>query len=130
MFCPYVCYSRSMSGRGCVSRCLFSGSRGEVCVAEPLHIPEHARNATNAQTMLVAMITFTKVSQRLRSFVGHTCFLYKFRSLYHLLRQINVYGRPRLFIGQANYNAVSSCSLTDLFFWSRSHRTLDNKYSV
>ncbi|KAF6030338.1 VPS8 [Bugula neritina] len=54
-------FNRSVSGRGCVSRCLFSGSRGEVCVAEPLHIPEHARNATNAQTMLVAMITFTKV---------------------------------------------------------------------
>lgn len=51
-----------MTGRGCVSRCIFSGSRGEVCAVEPLHTPEFAKNNVNTATMLVALVTFTKVS--------------------------------------------------------------------
>ena len=57
------CFSRSVKGRGCTSRCIFSGSRGEVCAIEPLHIPKEAKNPVNSQTMLVAMVTFTKVSK-------------------------------------------------------------------
>ncbi|XP_067930193.1 vacuolar protein sorting-associated protein 8 homolog [Watersipora subatra] len=54
-------FTRTVTGRGCVSRCLFSGSRGEVCAIEPLHIPKQAKNSHNAHTMLVAMVTFTKL---------------------------------------------------------------------
>lgn len=49
-----------MGVRGCESKCLFSGSRGEVCTLEPLllnHIPSHPlKNYT-----LVAMATLSKV---------------------------------------------------------------------
>lgn len=49
-----------MGVRGCDSRCLFSGSKGEVCTLEPLllnHLPSHPlKNYT-----LVAMATLTKV---------------------------------------------------------------------
>lgn len=49
-----------MGVRGCESRCLFSGSRGEVCTLEPLllnHLPSHTlKNYT-----LVAMATLSKV---------------------------------------------------------------------
>ncbi|XP_012165975.1 vacuolar protein sorting-associated protein 8 homolog [Bombus terrestris] len=53
-------FTRVMGVRGCDSRCLFSGSRGEVCTLEPLllnHLPSHAlKNYT-----LVAMATLSKV---------------------------------------------------------------------
>lgn len=49
-----------MGVRGCDSRCLFSGSKGEVCTLEPLllnHLPSHPlKNYT-----LVAMATLSKV---------------------------------------------------------------------
>nr|XP_034192046.1 vacuolar protein sorting-associated protein 8 homolog [Osmia lignaria] len=53
-------FTRVMGVRGCDSRCLFSGSRGEVCTLEPLllnHLPSHPlKNYT-----LVAMATLSKV---------------------------------------------------------------------
>lgn len=54
-------FTRVMGVRGCDSRCLFSGSKGEVCTLEPLllnHLPSHPlKNYT-----LVAMATLSKVS--------------------------------------------------------------------
>ncbi|XP_070163196.1 vacuolar protein sorting-associated protein 8 homolog isoform X4 [Polyergus mexicanus] len=53
-------FTRVMGVRGCDSRCLFSGSKGEVCTLEPLllnHLPSHPlKNYT-----LVAMATLSKV---------------------------------------------------------------------
>lgn len=53
-------FTRVMGVRGCESRCLFSGSRGEVCTLEPLLLnclPSHPlKNYT-----LVAMATLSKV---------------------------------------------------------------------
>ncbi|XP_031846274.1 vacuolar protein sorting 8 [Nomia melanderi] len=53
-------FTRVMGVRGCDSKCLFSGSRGEVCTLEPLllnHLPSHPlKNYT-----LVAMATLSKV---------------------------------------------------------------------
>ncbi|KAG5327788.1 VPS8 protein, partial [Pseudoatta argentina] len=53
-------FTRVIGIRGCDSRCLFSGSKGEVCTLEPLllnHLPSHPlKNYT-----LVAMATLSKV---------------------------------------------------------------------
>ncbi|XP_054013291.1 vacuolar protein sorting-associated protein 8 homolog [Hylaeus anthracinus] len=53
-------FTRVMGVRGCDSRCLFSGSKGEVCTLEPLllnHLPSHPlKNYT-----LVAMATLSQV---------------------------------------------------------------------
>ncbi|XP_043274533.1 vacuolar protein sorting-associated protein 8 homolog isoform X2 [Venturia canescens] len=53
-------FTRVMGVRGCDSKCLFSGSRGEVCTLEPLllnHLPSHPlKNYT-----LVALATLSKV---------------------------------------------------------------------
>ncbi|XP_046485765.1 vacuolar protein sorting-associated protein 8 homolog [Neodiprion pinetum] len=53
-------FTRVMGVRGCDSKCLFSGSRGEVCTLEPLllnQLPTHSlKNYT-----LVAMATLSKV---------------------------------------------------------------------
>ncbi|XP_048511434.1 vacuolar protein sorting-associated protein 8 homolog isoform X2 [Athalia rosae] len=53
-------FTRVMGVRGCDSKCLFSGSRGEVCTLEPLllnQLPNHPlKNYT-----LVAMATLSKV---------------------------------------------------------------------
>ena len=53
-------FTRVMGVRGCDSRCLFSGSRGEVCTLEPLllnHLPSHPLKSYT----LVAMATLSKV---------------------------------------------------------------------
>ncbi|XP_066595487.1 vacuolar protein sorting-associated protein 8 homolog isoform X2 [Prorops nasuta] len=53
-------FTRVMGVRGCESRCLFSGSRGEVCTLEPLllnHLPSHPLKYYT----LVAMATLSKV---------------------------------------------------------------------
>ncbi|KAG7189422.1 hypothetical protein KM043_017126 [Ampulex compressa] len=53
-------FTRVMGVRGCESRCLFSGSRGEVCTLEPLllnHLPSHPLK----HYTLVAMATLSKV---------------------------------------------------------------------
>ena len=67
---------RGMTGRGCISRCLFSGSRGENCSLEPLHTPHFAKHGPNAETMLVAMVTFTKVSTCIISLFSQSHFTF------------------------------------------------------
>lgn len=53
-------FTRVMGVRGCDSKCIFSGSKGEVCTLEPLllnHLPSHPlKNYT-----LVAMAMLSKV---------------------------------------------------------------------
>lgn len=49
--------------RSCDSRCLFSGSKGEVCSVEPLHAPPEARDHPITHYSLLAMASLTKVSQ-------------------------------------------------------------------
>lgn len=53
-------FKRTMGVRGCSSKCLFSGSRGEVCTIEPLlldSVPGHPLHGT----VLVAMATLSKI---------------------------------------------------------------------
>ncbi|KAK0095425.1 hypothetical protein PV326_008414 [Microctonus aethiopoides] len=53
-------FTRVMGVRGCESKCLFSGSRGEVCTMEPLllnHLPRHPLK----NYILVALATLSKV---------------------------------------------------------------------
>lgn len=54
---------RVMGMRSCDSRCLFSGSKGEVCSVEPLHAPPEARDHPITHYCLLAMASLTKVSQ-------------------------------------------------------------------
>ena len=49
-----------MGVRGCDSKCLFSGSRGEVCTLEPLLLDELAAHPLKNYA-LVAMATLSKV---------------------------------------------------------------------
>ncbi|XP_016842298.1 vacuolar protein sorting-associated protein 8 homolog [Nasonia vitripennis] len=53
-------FTRTMGVRGCESKCLFSGSRGEVCSLEPLLLDELAIHPLKNYT-LVAMATLSKV---------------------------------------------------------------------
>lgn len=47
--------------RTCESRCLFSGSKGEVCCIEPLHAKVDLRDHPITQYSLLAMASLTKV---------------------------------------------------------------------
>lgn len=47
--------------RSCDSRCLFSGSKGEVCSIEPLHAPQDFRDHPITHYSLLAMASLTKV---------------------------------------------------------------------
>lgn len=49
--------------RSCDSRCLFSGSKGEVCSIEPLHAPADFRDHPITHYSLLAMASLTKVSR-------------------------------------------------------------------
>jgi hypothetical protein len=53
-------FTRTMGVRGCESKCLFSGSRGEVCSLEPLLLDESPLHPLKNYT-LVAMATLSKV---------------------------------------------------------------------
>ncbi|XP_014213894.1 vacuolar protein sorting-associated protein 8 homolog isoform X2 [Copidosoma floridanum] len=53
-------FTRTMGMRGCDSKCLFSGSRGEVCTLEPLLLNELPVHPLKNYT-LVAMATLSKV---------------------------------------------------------------------
>ena len=73
-----------MGVRTCESRCLFSGSKGEVCCIEPLHAKVELRDHPITQYSLLAMASLTKVtcclllcekSQR-RSFLVYTQTIY------------------------------------------------------
>lgn len=50
-----------MGVRTCESRCLFSGSKGEVCCIEPLHSKPELKDHPITQFSLLAMASLTKV---------------------------------------------------------------------
>ena len=50
--------------RSCDSRCLFSGSKGEVCCIEPLRAPPDIRDHPVTHYSLLAMASLTKVHQQ------------------------------------------------------------------
>lgn len=50
-----------MGVRTCESRCLFSGSKGEVCCIEPLHSKPDLKDHPITQFSLLAMASLTKV---------------------------------------------------------------------
>lgn len=52
-------FTRRMGIRGCDSRCLFSGARGEVCALEPLIVPDE-RHPLHLNYSLVALATLSK----------------------------------------------------------------------
>ncbi|KAM9305967.1 vacuolar protein sorting-associated protein 8 homolog [Gastrophryne carolinensis] len=54
-------FRRVMGVRSCESRCLFSGSKGEVCCIEPLHTKTELRDHPVAQYSLLAMASLTKI---------------------------------------------------------------------
>ena len=53
-------FTRIMGVRGCDSKCLFSGSRGEVCTLEPLLFNDFPMHPLRHYT-IVAMATLSKV---------------------------------------------------------------------
>ncbi|XP_062303689.1 vacuolar protein sorting-associated protein 8 homolog isoform X2 [Osmerus eperlanus] len=56
-----LAFRRVMGMRTCDSRCLFSGSKGEVCCVEPLHTPTDLRDHPITQYSLLAMASLTKI---------------------------------------------------------------------
>uniref|UniRef100_A0A8C9T9N3 VPS8 subunit of CORVET complex n=1 Tax=Scleropages formosus TaxID=113540 RepID=A0A8C9T9N3_SCLFO len=54
-------FRRVMGLRSCDSRCLFSGSKGEVCCVEPLHASTQLRDHPITQHALLAMASLTKI---------------------------------------------------------------------
>ncbi|MFT7807999.1 vacuolar protein sorting-associated protein 8 homolog [Arapaima gigas] len=54
-------FRRVMGLRSCDSRCLFSGSKGEVCCVEPLHASSQLRDHPITQHALLAMASLTKI---------------------------------------------------------------------
>ncbi|XP_068584497.1 vacuolar protein sorting-associated protein 8 homolog isoform X2 [Cebidichthys violaceus] len=56
-----LAFRRVMGMRSCDSRCLFSGSKGEVCCIEPLRAPPDFRDHPITQYSLLAMASLTKI---------------------------------------------------------------------
>uniref|UniRef100_A0A8C4ZM61 VPS8 subunit of CORVET complex n=1 Tax=Gadus morhua TaxID=8049 RepID=A0A8C4ZM61_GADMO len=56
-----LAFRRVMGMRSCDSRCLFSGSKGEVCCIEPLHTPPDLRDHPITPYSLLAMGSLTKI---------------------------------------------------------------------
>ncbi|KAJ8003390.1 hypothetical protein DPEC_G00147830 [Dallia pectoralis] len=56
-----LAFRRVMGMRTCESRCLFSGSKGEVCNIEPLHTPPDLKDHPITQYSLLAMASLTKI---------------------------------------------------------------------
>lgn len=54
-------FRRVMGMRTCESRCLFSGSKGEVCCVEPLHAGTELKDHPITQYSLLAMASLTKI---------------------------------------------------------------------
>ncbi|XP_074642624.1 vacuolar protein sorting-associated protein 8 homolog [Tubulanus polymorphus] len=54
-------FKRLIGVRTCESRCLFSGSRGEVCVIEPLHMNYQIKDHPMKDVLVLAMGTLSKV---------------------------------------------------------------------
>ena len=64
IFCIiYLHFRRLMVIRSCESKCLFSGSRGEVCVIEPLLVHRMKSDHPAKDVILLAMCSLSKVSQ-------------------------------------------------------------------
>lgn len=57
--------------RSCDSRCLFSGSKGEVCCIEPLRAPPDLRDHPIMHYSLLAMASLTKVHKHTALFIVH-----------------------------------------------------------
>lgn len=53
-------FKRTLGLRGCDSKCLFSGSRGEVVAMEPLLLHQLSTHPLNG-AVLIAMATLSKV---------------------------------------------------------------------
>ncbi|KAK0150230.1 Vacuolar protein sorting-associated protein 8 [Merluccius polli] len=56
-----LAFRRVMGMRSCDSRCLFSGSKGEVCCIEPLHTPPDLKDHPITPYSLLAMGSLTKI---------------------------------------------------------------------
>ncbi|XP_023286306.1 vacuolar protein sorting-associated protein 8 homolog isoform X2 [Seriola lalandi dorsalis] len=56
-----LAFRRVMGMRSCDSRCLFSGSKGEVCCIEPLRAPPDIRDHPITHYSLLAMASLTKI---------------------------------------------------------------------
>ncbi|KAM9847376.1 vacuolar protein sorting-associated protein 8 homolog [Aulostomus maculatus] len=56
-----LAFRRVMGMRSCDSRCLFSGSKGEVCCIEPLRAPPDFRDHPITHYSLLAMASLTKI---------------------------------------------------------------------
>ncbi|XP_076019351.1 vacuolar protein sorting-associated protein 8 homolog [Genypterus blacodes] len=56
-----LAFRRVMGMRSCDSRCLFSGSKGEVCCIEPLHAPPDFKDHPITHYSLLAMASLTKI---------------------------------------------------------------------
>nr|XP_020479091.1 vacuolar protein sorting-associated protein 8 homolog [Monopterus albus] len=56
-----LAFRRVMGMRSCDSRCLFSGSKGEVCCIEPLRAPPDLRDHPIMHYSLLAMASLTKI---------------------------------------------------------------------
>uniref|UniRef100_A0A672HPB0 RING-type domain-containing protein n=1 Tax=Salarias fasciatus TaxID=181472 RepID=A0A672HPB0_SALFA len=56
-----LAFRRVMGMRSCDSRCLFSGSKGEVCCVEPLRAPPDFRDHPITHYCLLAMASLTKI---------------------------------------------------------------------
>ncbi|GFO47915.1 vacuolar protein sorting-associated protein 8-like protein [Plakobranchus ocellatus] len=54
-------FKRLIGVRTCESQCLFSGSRGEVCTIEPLHMNYTIKDHPMQDVMVLAMASFSKV---------------------------------------------------------------------
>uniref|UniRef100_A0A8C0CW83 Vacuolar protein sorting-associated protein 8 homolog n=1 Tax=Balaenoptera musculus TaxID=9771 RepID=A0A8C0CW83_BALMU len=54
-------FKRVMGVRTCESRCLFSGSKGEVCCIEPLHSKPELKDHPITQFSFLAMASLTKI---------------------------------------------------------------------
>lgn len=67
---PSFVLRRVMGMRSCDSRCLFSGSKGEVCCIEPLRSPPDFRDHPITHYSLLAMASLTKVCKCQRSSAG------------------------------------------------------------
>ncbi|XP_034040433.1 vacuolar protein sorting-associated protein 8 homolog [Thalassophryne amazonica] len=56
-----LAFRRVMGMRSCDSRCLFSGSKGEVCCIEPLRAPPDIKDHPITHYSLLAMASLTKI---------------------------------------------------------------------
>uniref|UniRef100_A0A4W6F921 VPS8 subunit of CORVET complex n=1 Tax=Lates calcarifer TaxID=8187 RepID=A0A4W6F921_LATCA len=65
-----LAFRRVMGMRSCDSRCLFSGSKGEVCCIEPLRAPPDLRDHPITHYSLLAMASLTKLCVKLLMFLS------------------------------------------------------------